>query len=193
MSKERWEQDNIDDELDYGLTPLWKCQEQMVDIDEFFDSYVIDKMSDPMYDDIEDSPCFRRYQPYRPTILMSRCLYFPSFDGEEDVDDESQDQPSIEDICTPTPEIIGGVLNCEIMVDESPLPTLDQSTFNLMQRIFVEVNYPYGYNVFLWAHEGLMPQLPIQPGGTTQGTKDTKCIHLSADQNKIFDPGIHCT
>lgn len=38
---------------------------------------------------IEDlEPDSKGYKPYIPTILMSRCSYFPSFGDEEFVDDE---------------------------------------------------------------------------------------------------------
>lgn len=143
------------------------------------------------------------YRPHIPTILIPKCLYFPSFDNEEDVDDESQDQSSVPNkIHTHIPNIASDILHCEEVDDESSLPAAAQNPHDFMQRIFVEMGYLYGHYALPWACVGLELQLPIyvgpvllspvQSGDTIHGSKGKQCTPLSGEQNKVFDPGICC-
>jgi len=97
-------------------------------------------------------------------------------------------------------EITCDILHCEEVVNESPLFTDAQNPYNSMQRIFVEVNYPYEHSAFSWVHVGLMLQmfiyvdlvlhLLIQLRGLIHGDKNAHSAHLGEDQNKIFDTRI---
>ena len=161
--------------------------------------FAIDEFPDPIYDDIEDSLFSRRNQSYRPTILLTNCLYFPSF-GNEGIEGEDSRELSLvaDSIDTMDSEVTGNILPREEVVNEIPLLIDFQNLYNSMQRIFVQDN-----STFSWAHVGLVLQIfifmdlllqfLIQLKGSIHGDENVHFGHLSEDQNKIFDPGIYCT
>lgn len=140
----------------------------------------------------------KRYRPYIPTILMTRCSFFPSFGDEEVKDEESQEQLLIaEEMYAMVSEITGNILRSKEVVNESPLLPDVQRLHNLMLRIFEGVNRPYE-SAFSWAPVGFLLQMFIHVGlvlhfliiGLIHGDENVYSTQLGEDQNKVFDPEI---